>query len=207
MLAINTALAGRSRLAPLTGHGDAARPWEVAMLVGCGLLASAAVLLLDFSLRIPGHAILRSVLPMSLGLALVPRRGAGATMGISALLGLLVGGGMGYSAGTGATTSLLTTGPLLDLAARQAGRGWRLLIAFGTAALLSNMLAFAVRGFTRLPQPGGGGTGGRGGAGWWSVAPISYAACGLIAGAVCAIIWFRWSSRSRPAADADGGPS
>jgi hypothetical protein len=206
MLAINTALAGQSRLVALTGRRDAAQPWEVAVLVGCGLLASAAVLLLDFSLRIPGHAILRSVLPMSFGLALVPRRGAGATMGVSALLGLLIGGGLGYSAGTGATTSLLATGPLLDLAARQASRGWRLLIAFGAAGLLSNLLAFAVRGLTRLPQ-GGGGTGGRGGAGWWSVAPLSYAACGLIAGVVCAIIWFRWSTRSPQAAAADGEPS
>jgi len=206
MLAINSALAGRSRLVPLAGRHDTARPWEVAVLVGCGLLASAAVLLLDFSLRIPGHAILRSVLPMSLGLALVPRRGAGATMGLSALLGLLVGGGLGYSAGTGATTSLLATGPLLDLAARQASRGWRLLIAFGAAGLMSNVLAFAVRGITRLPQ-GGGGTGGRGGAGWWTIAPFSYAACGLIAGLVCAIIWFRWSSQTQAARDADGGPS
>lgn len=206
MLAINTALAGRSRLVPLAGRRDAARPWEVAVLVGCGLLACAAVLLVDLDLRVPGHAILRSVLPMSLGLAMVPRRGAGLMMSGSALLGLLVGGGMGYSAGAGATTSLLATGPLLDLAARQASRGARLLIAFAAAGLLSNLLAFGVRGLTRL-SGGGGGMGGRSAAGWWSIAPVSYAVCGLAAGLVCAIIWFRWSSRSQAAGDADGGPS
>lgn len=206
MLAINSALAGRSRLVSLSGRRDAVQAWEVAVLVGCGLLASAGVLLVDLDLRMPGHAILRSVLPMSLGLAAVPRRGAGLMMSVSALVGLLVGGGMGYSAGAGATTSLLATGPLLDLAARQASRGTRLLIAFAAAGLLSNLLAFAVRGFTRL-SGGGGGMGGRSAGGWWSVAPVSYAVCGVAAGVVCAIIWFRWSSRSRSGGEWDGGPS
>lgn len=108
----------------------------------------------------------------------------------AALAGLLGFGLGGYSAGAGATSSLLCTGPLLDLASRQAHRGWRLMISFGMAALFSNLLAFAVRGTTRLAT-------GRGSEGWWSIAPVSYAACGLIAGVVCAVIWFRWNARSQ----------
>lgn len=193
MLSLSHALAERSRLISQPARSDAVAGWEIATLIGCGLGASAAVVLLDFSLRIPGHAILRSVIPLSFGLALVPRRGAGLTMSASALVGVLTAFGMGFSPGMGATTSLLTVGPLLDLAARQARHGWRLFAAFGVAALLSNVLAFAARGAGRLVGMGGGV--GRGG-GWWSIAPVSYAACGLLAGTVCAVIWFRWSTDS-----------
>src|SRR5262245_58789684 len=57
---------------------------ELACLLACGALASAAVGFVHLSLRAPGHAILRGVLPMSLGFALVPRRWAGIVMSIGA---------------------------------------------------------------------------------------------------------------------------
>jgi hypothetical protein len=185
MLAYHSGLAGPSRLVEVARRPAAVRPFEMALLAGCGLLAAAAVLLLDFNLRIPGHAILRSVVPMSFGLALVPRRGAGLVMSLAAGGGLLAAGLGGLGAGLGASTSLVLTGPLLDLASRQAHRGWRLAVAFGLASLTSNLLALAVRAAARST-----GRGGR--AGWWSVAPVSYALCGLLAGILCAVIWFRW---------------
>lgn len=195
MLTYHSALADRSRLILGPSDRSAVRPWELASIVGCGLFAAAAVIFLDFSLKIPGHAILRSVVPISFGLALVPRKGAGLLMSGSALLGLFMAGLGGYSAGTGATTSLLCIGPLLDLASRWADRGWKLGMAFGVAGLTANLLAFITRAATKV----GGGARMRGSAGpsWWSMAPVTYALCGLVAGVICAFIWFRWQSASK----------
>jgi hypothetical protein len=70
--------------------GRAISAVEVAVLVLLGATAAAATALLDLPLRIPGHAILRLVFPMALGLALVPRRLSGSFMGVSALASLLL---------------------------------------------------------------------------------------------------------------------
>jgi hypothetical protein len=69
----------------------------------------------DFNLQIPGHAILRAVLPMAIGLALVPRKNGGTVMGVAALGGELPG--------LGACTSLALLGPMLDLALRSSAAG------------------------------------------------------------------------------------
>src|SRR5690606_21832762 len=108
--------------------------------------------LIEMRLQIPGSAILKVVLPMAMGLALVPRHGAGCVMGAAAALtagGLKWGGfgGEGFSAG--AMTSLIATGPLLDLALHRVSGGWRLYAAFAAAGLASNFLAFIVRGATK----------------------------------------------------------
>jgi hypothetical protein len=194
MLAFHPTLAERSRLIALAPHRAAVHLWELAVLAGCGLLAAGATVFLDFNLRIPGHSILRAILPMSLGLALVPRRGAGFVMSGAALIGMVGVGLGGFSAGAGALTSLLCLGPLLDAASRLANRGGWLIVAFGIAALLSNVMAFIVRAVTRL----GGGNSGGSGAGWWSIAPVTYGMCGLLAGILCAAIWFRWRASATP---------
>jgi hypothetical protein len=172
---------------------------DVALLMGCGLLAAATVGFLDLDLRIPGNAILRGVLPLSLGMALVPRRGAGLIMGGSALAGLGALALFGRGAGLGASTSLVLTGPLLDLAAARARSGWRLYAAFGVAGLVANLGAFLVRGGGKAVSLGGGG---RLLADWLTVAPITYAACGLAAGLISAVVFFRWS----PHPSRDEGP-
>src|SRR5437667_465366 len=78
---------------------------------------------------LPGHAILRGVLPLTLGLALVPRRFSGSVMGCSAVLTLLVlRGASGPSLGPAAVAALLLTGPLMDLALWNARPGWRLYV-------------------------------------------------------------------------------
>lgn len=174
------------------------RAAELLLLFAAGGLAAVGTLLLDTGLRVPGHAILRTVLPLALGLALVPRWGSGLVMSGSAALvafGLQISGA--GEAGFGATTSMLLTGPLLDLAARWSSRGWQLYLAFAAAGLTSNGAAFVVRWLSKVGSGGGGGGGLGGGRAlgeWWSPAIVGYAVCGLLAGLLSAAICFRASS-------------
>ncbi len=165
------------------------------MLLGAGVGAALSSVFLDISLRMPGHAILRAVFPMALGLALAPRRMGGLVMGAGAMGTVLVikAGGLGV-VGVGALTSLALTGPLLDVALWRARRGWRLYMAFALAGLGSNLAALAVRGGTKYvglnhvaswPL-----------AAWLPRATVSYAVCGVLAGLISATIWFKLSAGS-----------
>src|SRR5262249_31817818 len=138
---------------------------------------------------------------MALGVGLVPRRFAGTIMGGSALAtALLAGVARGSGAGAGALTSLCLTGPLLDLALWGAQRGWRLYLGFVLAGLGSNLVALAVRGGLKALVPG---SGGRPAAQWWASAPLTYPACGILAGLLRPRVWFRL--RGRPdAPDGEG---
>ncbi len=187
---VNQPLLQRRRLMVRSLSGPRLGAGELAILVGCGFAAAVMSAVADFSFRIPGHAILRAAVPLSLGMALVPRRGAGLTMGSAAfvgVMGLSLAGvrGMGF----GATTSLMLFGPSLDFAVRRARDGWRLYAAFALAGLVANLGAFLVRGGTKLS--GGAGAGLRALQDWLSIAPLSYAACGLVAGLIGAAICFR----------------
>jgi hypothetical protein len=213
----------RSRLRTVASPAERTRVWEFVWLTAMGIAAATAATLADFSLGVPGHAIVRIVFPMTLGLALVPRHGGGVVMGASALAatGAYKLFGLGVP-GMGAMTSLLVFGPILDLMLWRGRRGWQLFGAFALAGLTSNLIAFAVRGMTRLAGAGpaasgvargaglgggrglgggglgGGGLGGGGGMGggagagdpWWMIAPLSYVLCGLVAGLLCAAVWF-----------------
>ena len=180
---------------------------ETAALLGAGALASMLVNLLRLRLGIPGSSIVFASLPIALGFALVPRRGAGLVMtgGAAAMNVALWLGGFRLD-GIGAQTSLLLTGPLLDLALRWSRGGWRLYAAFIAACAASNALAFIVRGSSRLVgmaghRGGGGGGGGGGGAGslypWLPVAVWTYAAAGVIAGLISAAAWFQLRERRK----------
>src|SRR5690606_25269753 len=172
------------------------------------LAAAAATALLDLGWRIPGHAILRTVIPLAVGLALVPRRGSGMVMSATAgsgMLGLQAAGMAG--GGAGALTSLLLTGPLLDVASRWSLRGWHVYLSFALAGLTSNMLAFLVRWATKAASGGGGGGGMGGGralAEWQPQAIVTYAICGLLAGLLGAAVCFR--ARSKNLQDCDPAP-
>ena len=189
-LPIHGAMAAASRLEGAAGAIRAA-PWaEASVLVLLGAAAAFLTLNVDLDLRVPGHAILRCVLPFSLGLALVPRSGAGTVMGSAALAALLVQGIDKGAPGWGSATSLVLAGPALDLAARSArsGRGVYLaLILGGTAA---NLAAFAVRLGAKVLAPGGN----RPLASWWPEAILTYTLCGVAAGALSAAVWFRFRS-------------
>ena len=205
VLSVHPGLAGSSRLPILTREGEQVRAAELLFLLGAGIGAAAATAFLDLSLRIPGHAIIRAVFPMALGLAMAPRRMGGMVMGASALGSALVikGGGLA-GIGVGALTSLTLTGPLLDMALWRAKRGWRLYLGFALAGLAANMAALAVRGGTKLA--GVDHAAGRPLAHWWSQAIGTYAVCGVLAGLISAFVWFQFADRRRSAAKPEPRP-
>lgn len=190
-LAVHVGLAEGSRLRSIASPDQRTRAWELAFLVACGAAASAASVYLDFRLRIPGHAILRAIFPMVLGMALVPRRGAGTVMGLSALVTSLGIRAVAPMTGLslGALTSLTLTGPLLDLCVQRVRTGWRLYAGFATAGLSANLVAFAVRGGAKVF--GFEHLGARPLSSWLLHASISYVICGLLAGLISAVIWFQ----------------
>lgn len=169
---------------------------EMATLLLAGVVAAAATGFMRAGLRIPGSSIVLSALPIGLGLALVPRRGAGSIMAVGAFLtaaGLSVGGFVAF--GPGAMTSLCLTGPMMDVAVAGAGAGWRLYAGLVTAGFAANLLALLQRAAAKLlglEQPGT-----RLFAEWWRQAVITYAISGAAAGLLAAICWFK--VRSRPA--------
>ena len=193
-LAINPGLRAGTRLAPLASSEDRMSLAEMATLITAGFVAAVASGLIDLDLKMPGHAILKPVLPLALGLALVPRRLGGAVMGASAaatLLGLRMAGAA--SVGAGALTSLCLIGPLLDVALWRTRPGWSIYLRFALAGLAANMAAFALKGsgkyFLALFA------GDRPLRDWLTIAPVSYAFCGLVAGLISAAVWFRLNRR------------
>jgi hypothetical protein len=209
-LALDPRLRRAARFPSLpAGAGGSITALEIATLLGAGVLASLLTNVLRLRLGIPGSSIVFTALPMALGFALVPRRGAGVVMtgGALAANAALAVAGVRLD-GIGAQTSLLLTGPLLDLALAWLGGGWRLYAAFVAACTASNALAFVVRGITRaaglygmgggsIPGIGAGGGGpGRTFAQWWPHAVWTYALAGLLAGLISAAPWFRLRERS-----------
>jgi hypothetical protein len=160
---------------------------EIGVLLAAGVVAGLTAAAPDFHLRIPGHAILRSIFPMALGMALVPRRLGGVVMACSALGTAFLLNGFGVAGlGAGAITSLSLTGPLLDAAVWRARAGWRLYLCFVVAGLASNLVALLVRA---------GAGGGRPAEFWWQQAVITYPLCGIVAGLVSAAVWFQLRER------------
>jgi hypothetical protein len=185
-------------LSQRTSEPDRAQIGEVVWLVAMGVGAGAITSVWDFQLKLPGHAILRSVPLIALGLATVPRRNAGWLLGASAALGVtgmaLAGG---PSPGIGAGTSLLLIGPVLEVALRRAGSGKQVYGSFVLAGLVSNLAAFVARALPKLfgmeaPR-------GKSLSAWAPSALVSYALCGILAGLLSAMICFRVRSRSVPA--------
>jgi len=198
VLPLNEPLRAQSRLATLASR-DRVGVLEVLTLIALGAAAGLLTALVDLHLRIPGHHILFAVFPMALGFALVPRRRAGTLMGLSALA---CTGGLGLAGvhlgGVGAITSLLATGPLLDLALRWGRGGMRLFGAFIAAGATSNALAFVVRGTARLIAMHGatrafGHT--RAFDAWWPQAIATYAIAGVLAGLISVGAWFHLRRR------------
>lgn len=200
---VNDALWRASRL---TARVDlrAVSVWrDAAVYLLAGLGAALCVHFLDFNLKIPGHAILRSVVPVTFGMALAPRRLAGAMIGTSALAatGLLSRLGA-EGVGWGAFTSLLVIGPMLDAALWQTRGGKAIFLRCALAGVVTNLAAFAIRGGGKMA--GLDSISMRKLTDWWSIAPVTYVVCGLLAGLAGALLWFRWSPETR---DSKGGGS
>lgn len=173
---------------------------DLLLLVSCGIVATLMVALIDLDLKTPGHAILKGTFPIALGLALVPRRFSGFVISgtcIATLYALRSFPSLELPGG-GATTSLILLGPMLDLFLWKAKPGINTYVRFGLAGLLTNALAFSVRwggksaligplGMIKLDK-------------WLTIAPITYALCGIAAGIVSAAILFRaFNKPSTPA--------
>lgn len=161
---------------------------EFAVLMLAGLGTAASVHFLDFSVRIPGHAILRSIIPIALGIAAVPRPLSGTMIGMGALAstwGFRFLGAEGV--GMGALTSMALAGPILDVALRKARPGWDVYVRCALAGLSINALAYLVRfggkasGVAISTRPLEQ---------WWSGAAVSHLACGIIAGLISAGVAF-----------------
>ena len=103
---------------------ERSRVRELLFLISMGVLAAVLSTFLKTHLKIPGHAILKVVLPISLGFAAVPKRYSGSIMGFSALCSALLfrWGIPGGGEGVGALTSLVLFGPVLDIALRFVNR-------------------------------------------------------------------------------------
>ena len=202
ILSVHPGLAGNSRLLPLVREGQSSQIAAMAVLVGAGVTATLATVFLDFSLRIPGHAILRVVFPMALGLSLAPRRMGGMVMATAALGSVLMikTGGL-VTPGVGALTSLLLIGPFLDAALWRARSGWRLYLAFAVAGLATNLAALTIRAGTKFI--GFDHFAARPLAAWWFQAVGTYALCGIVAGLLSALVWFRFSSDERSATSSE----
>ncbi len=189
-LRLHPALINSTRLVHFTSTSENMTLVEWVMLLLTGVSAALMSTLLDFHLRMPGHAILKVVFPVAVGLSLVPRKGAGTIIGVSAILtamSLRSAGFGGSGLGFGALTSLAAIGPFLDWSLRRANSGKGIYIGFIIAGLATNVLAFAVRGTMKVM---GWESAGRSLGAWLSQAVVTYAICGVIAGLLSAAILF-----------------
>lgn len=193
-LSVHAGLRSGSRLPALSREESSVRMSEWAVWLAMGITAACASALPDWNLRIPGHAILRSVFPMALGLSLAPRRGAGGVMGVIACATALTLRFSGRAeVGFGALTSLSLTGPLLDVALWKAQAGWRLYAGIIAAGLSSNLIAMGIKVTEKLMMGGGGK---RSFGAWLAQAAWTYPLCGVLAGLLSAVLWFRFVTRS-----------
>ena len=194
LLSLDLALRDTARI-PSLATGARAGGREVAALLLTGTFAGLLTAFADLGKGVPGHHILFAIFPMALGLALVPRRAAGSVMGGAGLGTLALLGVAGvHLPGPGALTGFALAGPMLDLALRRGRAGWRLYAGFIAAGILTNVLAFLVRGTTKYLGFRGAG-GGRNFTAWLPVAVWTYALAGLVAGLVSAAVWFHFRVR------------
>jgi hypothetical protein len=149
-------------------------------------------------LGIPGHAIILSVLPISAGLAIVPRHGTGTAISVTAFATMTLFRALAWpvGGGPGAVASMLAAGPAFDLALARA-RGWRLHAAFLVAGVAANLIALVARGGLKLLsiQP----LVGRPFSEWFRYAIVTYPVSGAVAGLLCALVMFRVGRTRRSA--------
>ena len=196
VFAIHPGLDCSGRLPSLARPSRVGLVAEFGVLVVLGLTAAALSGWVKLGLGIPGHHILRVLLPMGLGLALVPRHGAATVMSLGGALGASLLPGLGAPGlGAGALTSLILTGLVVDAALLHARDGKGVYGRLALAGLGANLAALAVK----LAEKTLVGTGLEGGpvAVWWPKAVLTYSICGLLAGWLSAAVWFRFAS-SRP---------
>jgi hypothetical protein len=191
---VRDGLAGASRLPVLVRPGQRISALELLLLLACGGAAAATVGLVNLSLRIPGHSIVLAALPMVLGMSLAPRRFAGSVMSAGALGTSWLLTGIGAAGvGAGSSVSLLLLGPMMDVALRHAGGGWRVYAALGASGVATNLLALGSRAAAKLL--GLDLAGARPFDSWWLQAIVTYTLSGAVAGLLGALCWFHFHDR------------
>jgi hypothetical protein len=182
-------LRGASRLRVISG-ADRVSAAEIAILFAFGAAAAMAIGLVHLRLGSPGNAIFRAVLPMAMGLALVPRRSSGMVMSFGAGLtaAAMSVGHVGFFP-PAALLSILILGPALDVALLGKPQGWRLYARFILTGAAANLFAFATK--VALVALGLEMRGGRHFMEFWSMALVWFVFWGAVAGLVSAAICFR----------------
>ncbi len=196
VFATNSHLQHASRLPTVTRQASVSAT-EIAWLLFCGALSATAVGLIHIQLRVPGHAILRAVLPMALGLALVPRRSGGLVMAAGAAL--TAAAMAAVRIGTfppAALLSVLALGPVLDAALLGQPQGRSLYVRFAAAGATANLLAYIVKHSTI--KLGWATMGNQKFLSFGPMALVSFIVCGALAGLVSAAICFRFRPTTRP---------
>jgi hypothetical protein len=182
-------LRSSSRLPSLAGESGVSVA-EFTTLLMCGAASALAVGLIHRSFGIPGVAILRGLLPIALGFAIVPRRSAGTAM---SLVACATAASMS-AANIGefqipALVGTLALGPMLDTALTGNPQGWRIYLRFAAAGAAANLFAFSskfIAAYAGWHFPGSGRV-----TSFWSLALLSFIVCGALAGLISSAIWFR----------------
>jgi len=197
LLLVNDDLAVAGRFRGLARSGQSVSTLELATLMSFGALAAISSAIIETPWKFPGQSILQSIIPMALGVALVPRRTSGSVMGIGSVVSVGCMRLFGFTGlGTGALTSLFLTGPMLDLALRRARGGWQVYARLILAGPATNIAALLIRLATKLLT---GDLSGRHVANWLPEAIWTYPLCGVVAGLIAALAWFQWASRDKAA--------
>jgi len=202
---IHEGLAAAGRIPVATRVRDRITASELTLLFLCGGASAAMAGFINLHLRLPGHSILLSMLPMILGLALAPRRFAGFMMSAGALgtaSAFSLAGLAHY--GSGAFISLCLMGPMMDLALTKVRAGWSLYFGLVIAGISTNLLALGSRAMSKLlgldiagMRPFGM---------WWTQAVVTYTLCGAVAGLIGAFCFFHLRKQRSKSADS-GSPS
>jgi hypothetical protein len=200
---INEGLAAAGRFPAVTRVRARISSSEIALLILCGAAAATASGFIRLGLRLPGHSIILSLIPMALGLALAPRRLSGFIMsasafGTGAVFNLT---GIGHL-GSGAFVSLCLSGPVMDLAVSKFRSGWKLYFGLVLAGICTNLLALSSRGASKLL---GLDLGTRPFDSWWTQAIITYTLSGAIAGLIGALLFFHLRKQHSDPEAADAG--
>ena len=202
---INEGLAAAGRLPAVTRLRARISASEIALLILCGATAATASSFIRLGLRLPGHSIILSLIPMALGLALAPRRLSGLIMSASAFgTGAVFNlAGIGHL-GSGAFVSLCLSGPVMDLAVSKFRSGWKLYFGLVLAGICTNLLALSSRGASKLLalDPGT-----RPFDSWWTQAIITYTLSGAIAGLIGALLFFHLRKQRSDSEAANAGIS
>lgn len=201
MFAVRDGLAAAGRLHPMAKDQDRISAYEILMLFLCGAVSASVIAFVRLGLRLPGHSIILSMIPMALGLALAPRRFAGFLMSAGALTTASAYSGAGLAQyGSGAFVSLCLLGPMMDLALTKVRSGWRLYLGFMLAGIGTNLMALASRSAGKLL---GIDLGTRPFGGWWSQAIVTYTLSGAVAGLIAALCFFHFRNQRTNPADSE----